>query len=427
MDLMISGGRIIDPGHFDGEGDLYIKDGLVAALKPGGGDPHAQKCGRIIDAGGKIVAPGLIDMHVHLREPGHEYKETIASGCRAAAAGGFTAVGAMPNTNPPNDCAQVTEFIREKARDARAAKVYPVAAISPGLAGEGLTAFYELKSAGAVALSDDGNPVVNSLLMRRALEYARGAGMPIIAHCEDPDLSAGGAMNEGVVSTRLGLPGIPNAAEVVMVQRDIELAALAGGRLHFAHVSTREAVAAIRAAKARGIMVTAEAAPHHFSLTDEAVADYDPNTKMCPPLRAAEDRDAIRQGLADGTIDAIASDHAPQSSIEKCVEFDQAQNGIIGLETSLGLALQLVHEGILPLPRLIELMACNPARILGVACGLSTGMPADITIFDPERKRTVVAGDFMSKSRNTPFGGWELKGQAVATIVDGQVVFELSD
>jgi dihydroorotase len=302
-----------------------------------------------------------------------------------------------------------------------------VAAISPGLAGEGLTAFYELKSAGAVALSDDGNPVVNSLLMRRALEYARGAGMPIIAHCEDPDLSAGGAMNEGVVSTRLGLPGIPNAAEVVMVQRDIELAALAGGRLHFAHVSTREAVAAIRAAKARGIMVTAEAAPHHFSLTDEAVADYDPNTKMCPPLRAAEDRDAIRQGLADGTIDAIASDHAPQSSIEKCVEFDQAQNGIIGLETSLGLALQLVHEGILPLPRLIELMACNPARILGVACGLSTGMPADITIFDPERKRTVVAGDFMSKSRNTPFGGWELKGQAVATIVDGQVVFELSD
>lgn len=427
MDLMISGGRIIDPGHFDGEGDLYIKDGLVAALKPGGGDPHAQKCGRIIDAGGKIVAPGLIDMHVHLREPGHEYKETIASGCRAAAAGGFTAVGAMPNTNPPNDCAQVTDFIREKARDARAAKVYPVAAISPGLAGEGLTAFHELKSAGAVALSDDGNPVVNSLLMRRALEYARGAGMPIIAHCEDPDLSAGGAMNEGVVSTRLGLPGIPNAAEVVMVQRDIELAALAGGRLHFAHVSTREAVAAIRAAKARGIMVTAEAAPHHFSLTDEAVADYDPNTKMCPPLRAAEDRDAIRQGLADGTIDAIASDHAPQSSIEKCVEFDQAQNGIIGLETSLGLALQLVHEGILPLPRLIELMACNPARILGVACGLSTGMPADITIFDPERKRTVVAGDFMSKSRNTPFGGWELKGQAVATIVDGQVVFELSD
>jgi dihydroorotase len=427
MDLMISGGRIIDPGHFDGEGDLYIKNGLVAALKPGGGDPHAQKCGRIIDARGKIVAPGLIDMHVHLREPGHEYKETIASGCRAAAAGGFTAVGAMPNTNPPNDCAQVTDFIREKARDARAAKVYPVAAISPGLAGEGLTAFHELKSAGAVALSDDGNPVVNSLLMRRALEYARGAGMPIIAHCEDPDLSAGGAMNEGVVSTRLGLPGIPNAAEVVMVQRDIELAALAGGRLHFAHVSTREAVAAIRAAKARGIMVTAEAAPHHFSLTDEAVADYDPNTKMCPPLRAAEDRDAIRQGLADGTIDAIASDHAPQSSIEKCVEFDQAQNGIIGLETSLGLALQLVHEGILPLPRLIELMACNPARILGVACGLSTGMPADITIFDPERKRTVVAGDFMSKSRNTPFGGWELKGQAVATIVDGQVVFELSD
>ena len=284
MDLIISGGRIIDPGHYDGEADLYIKDGLVAALKPGGGDPHAQKCDRVIDARGKIVTPGLIDMHVHLREPGHEYKETIASGCRAAAAGGFTSVCAMPNTNPPNDCAQVTDFIREKARSARAAKVYPVAAISPGLAGEGLTAFHELKAAGAVALSDDGCPVTNSLLMRRALEYARGAGLPVIAHCEDPDLSAGGAMNEGAVSTRLGLPGIPNAAEVAMVQRDIELAALTGGRLHIAHVSTREAVAAIRAAKARGIMVTAEAAPHHFSLTDEAVCDYDPNTKMSPPL-----------------------------------------------------------------------------------------------------------------------------------------------
>lgn len=427
MDLIISGGRIIDPGHFDGEGDLYIKDGLVAAIKPGGGDPHREKADRIIEARGKIVAPGLIDMHVHLREPGHEYKETIASGCRAAAAGGFTAVGAMPNTMPPNDCAQVTDYILEKAIKARAARVYPVAAISPGLAGEGLTAFHELKSAGAVALSDDGCPVVNSLLMRRALEYARGAGMPIIAHCEEPDLSAGGAMNEGAVSTRLGLPGIPNAAEVVMVQRDIELAVLTKGRLHIAHVSTREAVAAIRAAKARGVMVTAEAAPHHFSLTDEAVRDYDPNTKMYPPLRTAADRDAVRQGLADGTIDAIASDHAPQSSIEKRVEFDQAQNGIIGLETSLGLALQLVHEGILPLPRLVELMACNPARILGVACGLQTGMPADITIFDPEMKHTVAAGNFMSKSRNTPFDGWELKGQAIATIVDGHVVFELRD
>ena len=427
MDLIISGGRIIDPGHFDGEGDLYVRDGLVAEIKPGGGDPPREKAGRIIEARGKIVTPGLIDMRVHLREPGHEYKETIASGCRAAAAGGFTAVCAMPNTTPPNDCAQVTDFIREKARDARAAKVYPVAAISPGLAGEGLTAFHELKAAGAVALSDDGCPVANSLLMRRALEYARGADMPIIAHCEDPDLSAGGAMNEGPVATRLGLPGIPNAAEVVMVQRDIELAALTKGRLHIAHVSTREAVAMIRAAKARGVTVTAEAAPHHFSLTDEAVCDYDPNTKMSPPLRTAEDRDAVREGLVDGTIDAIASDHAPQSSIEKRVEFDQAQTGIIGLETSLGLALQLVHEGLLSLPRLVELMAYNPARILGLASGLNTGMPADITIFDPEKKHTVVAANFMSKSRNTPFDGWTLKGQVMATIVDGQIVFEGSD
>jgi dihydroorotase len=260
--------------------------------------------------------------------------------------------------------------------------------------------------------------------MRRALEYARGVDLPIIAHCEDPDLSAGGAMNEGAVSTRLGLAGIPNAAEVVVVQRDIELAALTGGRLHIAHVSTREAVAAIRAAKARGIRVTAEAAPHHFILTDEAVCDYDPNTKMDPPLRADEDRDAIRQGLADGTIDAIASDHAPQSSIEKCVEFDQAQSGIIGLETSLGLALQLVHEGIVSLPRLVELLACQPARILGLTCGLNTGRPADITIFDPDMKHTVVATNFISKSRNTPFDGWELRGQVMATIVDGQIVFE---
>ncbi len=427
MDLIISGGRIIDPGHFDGEGDLYVRDGLVAEIKPGGADPPREKAGRIIEARGKIVTPGLIDMHVHLREPGHEYKETIASGCRAAAAGGFTAVCVMPSTTPPNDCAQVTDYIREKARDARAAKVYPVAAISPGLAGEGLTAFHELKAAGAVALSDDGCPVANSLLMRRALEYARGADMPIIAHCEDPDLSAGGAMNEGPVATRLGLPGIPNAAEVVMVQRDIELAALTQGRLHIAHVSTREAVATIRAAKARGVMVTAEATPHHFSLTDEAVCDYDPNTKMSPPLRTVEDRDAVREGLVDGTIDAIASDHAPQSSIEKLVEFDQAQTGIIGLETSLGLALQLVHEGLLSLPRLVELMTCNPARILGLACGLNTGMPADITIFDPEKKHTVVAANFMSKSRNTPFDGWALKGQVMATIVDGQIVFEGSD
>jgi dihydroorotase len=427
MDLIIRGGRIIDPGHFDGEADLYIKDGKVAALKPGGGENVDEQGVRVIDARSKIVTPGLIDLHVHLREPGQEYKETIASGCRAAAAGGFTAVCAMPNTSPPNDSAQVTEFIIEKAMDARAARVYPVAAVSPGLAGEGLTPFHELKMAGAVAFSDDGRPVASSLLMRRALEYARGAGGPIIAHCEDPALSAGGVMNEGAVATRLGLPGIPNAAELVMVQRDIALAAFTGGTLHIAHVSTQEAVAAIRSAKSQGLKVTAEAAPHHFILTDEAVCDYDPNTRMYPPLRTAADREAIRQGLADGTIDAIASDHAPHSSIEKLVEFDQAANGIIGLETALPLALRLVHEGILPLPRLVALMASNPAGIIGVDCGLQTGMPADITIIDPEIKHTVAAETFRSKSRNTPFDGWELQGRAMVTIVDGRIVFELSN
>lgn len=425
MDLIIRGGRIIDPGHFDGEADLYIKDGKVAALKPGGGDSLSEKDVHVIDARGKVVTPGLIDIHVHLREPGEEYKETVASGCQAAAAGGFSAICAMPNTYPSNDCAQVTEFILEKSKAAQSARVYPVAAVSPGLAGEGLAPFHELRAAGAVAFSDDGIPVANSLLMRRALEYARGTGLSIIAHCEDQALSAGGAMNEGQTATRLGLPGIPNAAEVVMVQRDIALAALTGGKLHIAHVSTREAVEAIRTAKSSGIMVTAEAAPHHFTLTEEAVCDYDPNTKMYPPLRTDADREAIRQGLADGTIDAIASDHAPHSSIEKLVEFDRAANGIVGLETALPLALKLVHEGVFPLSRLVELMASNPARIIHVDCGLQTGMPADITIIDPEMKHTVDAETFRSKSRNTPFDGWDLKGRAMATIVDGQIVFTL--
>lgn len=426
MDLIIRGGHVIDPGHFDGEADLYIKDGKVAALNPGGGFKADENNVHTIDARGKIVTPGLIDLHVQLREPGHEYKETIASGCRAAAAGGFTAVCALPNTAPPHDCAQVTEFILEKAKRARSAKVYPVAAISPGLTGEGLTPFHELQAAGAVAFSDGCFPVTSSLLMRRALEYARGTGLPVIAHCEDPALSAGGAMNEGPTATRLGLPGIPNAAESIMVQRDIALAALTGGKLHIAHVSTCEAVEAIRIAKSRGIMVTAEAAPHHFTLTDEAVRDYDPHTRIYPPLRSAADRDAIRQGLADGTIDAIASDHTPESRIEKQTTFDQAANGIIGLETTLALALQLVHEDVLPLSRLVAMMTRNPARIIDVTCGLQTGMPADITIFDPQLNHTVKAAAFKSKSRNTPFDGWELKGRTIATIVSGNIVFELA-
>ncbi len=391
MDILIRGGRVIDPGHCDGVGDLYIRDGKIAGLTlGGGGDPQPDGC-RVIDARGLVVTPGLIDLHVHLREPGHEYKETIASGCRAAAAGGFTAVCSMPNTNPVNDCAQITEFILSQAEKAGAARVYPVAAVSPGLRGEGLTEFAELKQCGAVAFSDDGRPIANSLLMRRALEYARGFGMPVISHCEDPDLAEGGAMNEGRMATRLGLPGIPNAAESVMVTRDIALSALTGGHVHIAHVSTAEAVEAIRKAKANGIRVTAETAPHYFTLTDEAVKDYDSNTKMYPPLRSRADREAIREGLADGTLDAIASDHAPHSSIEKMVEFDQAANGIIGLETSLPLSLKLVHDRVISMERLVELMATGPARILGREYGLQTGLAADVTILSPELGFTIDA------------------------------------
>lgn len=427
MDILIRGGRVIDPGHCDGVADLYIRDGKIAGLTHGGGPETPPDGCRVIDASGLVVAPGLIDLHVHLREPGHEYKETIASGCRAAVAGGFTAVCCMPNTFPVNDCAQVTEFILAQAQAAGAARVYPVAAVSPGLRGEGLTEFAELKQCGAVAVSDDGRPVSNSLLMRRALEYARGFGLPVISHCEDRDLAEGGAMNEGEMATRLGLPGIPNAAESVMAMRDIALSELTGGAVHIAHVSTAETVQAVRLAKARGLRVTAETAPHYFTLTDEAVRDYDTNTKMYPPLRTQADREAVRQGLADGTLDAIASDHAPHSSIEKMVEFDQAANGIIGLETSLPLALKLVHERVIDMARLVELMAGGPARVLGLEYGLRTGMAADVTIVAPDLEFTIDVNQFVSLSRNSPFNGWPAKGRAVMTIVGGRVVYELAE
>ncbi len=422
--ILIKGGRVIDPEtSVDGVTDILVEDGKIASI----GKPKTKRAmakTEVIDASGKIVTRGLIDMHVHLREPGHEYKETVATGCLAAAHGGFTALCCMPNTDPVNDNQSVTDYILKKAGIADTVRVYPVGAISRGLRGKSLSDFGELKAAGIVALSDDGNPVMNAQLMRRALEYAKGFHLHVIAHSEDRNLTANGVMNEGGTATQLGLPGIPNAGETVMVARDIALCELVKTPLHIAHVSTDDSVRLIREAKARGLPVTAETAPHYFSLTEEAVLNYDTNAKMYPPLRTAKDRDAIRQGLADGTIDVIASDHAPHTSIEKDLEFDQAANGIIGLETSLPLSLQLVEMGVMDLNGLIAKMSMNPARILNIAhTGLKPGNSADLTIIDPEKKFTVDANTFLSKSRNTPFNGCRLKGKAVLTMVAGNVVY----
>lgn len=424
MLTVIKGGRVIDPGNLDDILDIVIEDGNIVEIKQGALADDENKESKIIDASGKIVAPGLIDMHVHLRDPGYEYKETIETGSRAAAFGGFTAICCMPNTNPVNDCRQVTEYIVKKAVKADIVRVYPVAAISKGLKGESLCEYGELKDAGAVALSDDGNPVMNSQLMRRALEYSSRFNLTVISHCEDFDLVSDGTMNEGAVATKMGLSGIPNAAESIMVLRDISLCELTGVPVHIAHVSTRESVRAIRDAKKRGVPVTAETAPHYFSLTDASVKDYNTNSKMNPPLRTEQDREAICQGLVDGTIDAIATDHAPHSLIEKAVEFDQAANGIIGLETAVPLGLKLVEAGIIDITDLIEKMSKNPARILGLKNGLEIGKTADITIIDPEISYCIDANRFQSLSRNTPFDGWDVKGKAVLTMVGGKVVYQ---
>ncbi|TYT75891.1 dihydroorotase [Desulfobotulus mexicanus] len=423
MRMKIENGHVLDPGHIDGLRDIWILDGRIEAVTEPGA--YMEKADEILDAEGLFVTPGLIDMHVHLREPGQEYKETIESGCRAAVRGGFTAVCCMPNTRPVNDNAGITSWIVQQAEKAGLARVYPVAAITGGLGGQQLNEYADLKGAGAIALSDDGMPVLDGQTMRRAMEYAQAFDLFIISHCEDLSLVAGGVMNEGTVATRLGLGGIPNISEYLMVEREIGLAELTGSRVHIAHVSTRESVRAIRHAKARGVQVTAETAPHYFTLTEEAVGDYDTLAKMNPPLRSEADRQAIIEGLQDGTLDCIATDHAPHASMEKEVPFDEAPNGIIGLETSLGLSLKLVHDGFLSLADLIRLMSKNPARILGMNNDLLPGAPADLTLMDIKASWEVAPASFASLSRNTPFGGWQLTGQAVATIVGGRLVYKV--
>ncbi|MCI5118797.1 MAG: dihydroorotase [Candidatus Electrothrix sp. LOE1_4_5] len=414
--LLITNGRIIDPANtVDCIGNLLIVDGRIAAP-----DTALPADVEEIDAQGCWVVPGLIDMHVHLREPGEEYKEDIRSGTQAAAAGGFTAVACMPNTKPVNDNRAVTALILAQAKEADA-RVYPIAAISKKSQGSTLTEFGELKANGVVAVSDDGLPVRDSQLMRRALEYADDHGLLVISHSEEPSLS-NGVMNEGIVSTRLGLKGIPDAAESIMVYREIALAECLGKRVHIAHVSTAMSTELIRSAKARGVQVTAETAPHYFTLTDEAVTGYNTNAKMNPPLRTEQDRQAIQQGLADGTFDAIATDHAPHSILEKEVEFDRAMNGIIGLETSLPLSLALVREGVINEQRLVELLSVQPAQILGVEGGtLSVGARADVTVIDPELRFTYTEEQVVSKSRNSPFLGEKLQGRSVYTVMGGRI------
>ena len=422
MKVLLTGGRLIDPLQgIDEHLELLVVDGKVAGI--GRNIQTGKEDILVIDVTGCIITPGLIDMHTHLREPGFEYRETIATGCAAAVTGGFTAVACMPNTKPVNDNCAVTEFILGRAARAALARVYPIAAITRKSEGTVLAEFQDLREAGTVGLSDDGRPVMDSALMRRALEYANSLGMTVISHCEDSSLTRGGAMNEGLASTELGLAGIPAAAEEIMVARDIILAEYTGTAVHIAHVSTAGAVRLVREAKLRGVAVTAETAPHYWSLTEDACRSYDTNTKVNPPLRSAADVMAVKEGLRDGTIDAIASDHAPHASTEKEVEFDYALCGIVGLETSVALSLALVTEGILSLPQLVAKMSARPAQILKIAGGtLREGEAADLTVIDPLRTWQVEPASFRSKGRNTPFKGWSLTGKAVLTMVGGRIV-----
>jgi dihydroorotase len=422
--LLIRGGTLVDPAAGTAApGDLLIEDDRIAAT--GAPGTLAATDAAEYGARGLLVLPGLVDMHVHLREPGYEYKETVATGVKAALAGGFTSLACMANTEPVNDSAAVTQFIIERARLARGARVYPIGALSMGLEGTRLAEIGEMHRAGIVAVSDDGRPVMHAGLMRRALEYTRMFGLPVIVHEEDTHLADGGVMNEGATALRLGLRGTPAAAEEVMIARDIALVRLTGGRLHVAHVSTAGAVALIRDAKAQGLAVTAEVTPHHLFLTEEAVEGYGTDAKMAPPLRTRADIDALRAALADGTIDAIATDHAPHHRDEKEVEFESAANGVVGLETALPLALRLVAEGVADLPTIVARMTVGPARILGLPAGtLAAGADADVTLVDPARRWRVEARSFRSKGRNTPFEGWDVVGRAVAVLVGGRLVHE---
>jgi dihydroorotase len=427
MKRLLKGGRVVDPasdvdGDFDVliDGDRISRVGRDLAVT---GDVQVLQVPR-----GFVIVPGLIDMHVHLREPGQEHKETIATGTAAAVAGGFTAVACMPNTAPVNDNAGVTQFMLQKAAESNLARVYPIGAVSKGSRGELLADIAELTQAGCVAITDDGHPVATALLLRRALEYAGMFGIPVVEHCEDPSLKGDGVAHEGFHASTLGLRGIPGAAEALGAERGILLAELTGSHFHVAHLSARASMRAVRKGKEAGIRVTCEVAPHHFTLTDESLATpvpYDTNTKMNPPLREVADRDAMLAGIADGTVDAIATDHAPHHYDEKQVEFDRAPFGIVGLETAVSLTLdRLLHAGVIRLPRIVELLSVNPARILRVEGGsLAEGRPADITILAPDLTVRIEARAFRSRSKNTPFDGWELRGGVAATMVGGRTLF----
>lgn len=422
---VLLGGRVLDPASgFDGVADVLVDGrGRIVEVGPNAG-ASCDGGWRKEDMTGKWVLPGLVDIHVHLREPGHEYKETVETGSRSAVAGGFTTVACMANTNPVNDTGAVTRFIVEQAKACGLARVLPIAALTKGLRGEHLAEISDMIDEGAVAISDDGMPVMDAHLMRRGLEYSRIFGVPVSVHEEDSCLSHRGCMNEGPTATRLGLPGLPNAAEDVMVARDILLAELTGGHVHVAHISTRGAVELVRDAKRRGLPVTAEAAPHHFRLTEEAVGDYDTNAKMAPPLRMEEDRLAVLEGLADGTIEAIATDHAPHPTQDKEVEFELAANGVVGLETAWGLTMQQVEAGTFSLMDAVRLLTIGPSRLFRLETGtLAAGRPADITVIDPDEKQVVVPEHLFSKSHNTPFGGWTLPTRVERTYFGGKLVY----